>query len=187
MTCIVAITSPDGTITMGADSGAFGDDWSVTVRADPKVFRKGDMLFGFASSFRMGQLLRFRLEVPTPPEGMDPFEYMATDFVDAVRTCFEDGGYLRKDNERESGGTFLVGWRGRVYRIESDYQVSMSESSIEALGAGEAYALGSLYSISMLHFDHVHDLIRHALGAARYYCAAVREPWVIETLEPERP
>ena len=52
MTCIVGLI--DGRrVWMGGDSaGVSGLD--ITVRADAKVFRNGDFLIGFTSSFRMG-------------------------------------------------------------------------------------------------------------------------------------
>ena len=59
MTCIVGLI--DGRrVWMGGDSaGVSGLD--ITVRADAKVFRNGDFLIGFTSSFRMGQLLAFHM------------------------------------------------------------------------------------------------------------------------------
>jgi hypothetical protein len=34
------------------------------------------------------------------------------------------GGYAEKDKEAEKGGCFLVGVGGRLFQIESDYQVA---------------------------------------------------------------
>ena len=85
MTCIVGLVHGDS-VYLGGDSA--GVDWySLTVRADPKVFVNRGFAMGFTTSFRMGQLLRFKFVPPPVPEGKDPYEYMVTDFVEGVRTC----------------------------------------------------------------------------------------------------
>jgi hypothetical protein len=182
MTCVVAVVDQTGRITMGADSGGFGDDWSVVVRADPKVFRKDDMLIGYTSSYRMGQLLRFKLDIPPVRTGKDPYEFMCTDFVDAVRGCFEDGGYMKKESEREVGGTFLVGWKGTVYTVESDYQVGIAHDVYAAVGIGSPYALGSLFRS---YFDDPIHPVEVALACAEHHCAGVRGPYTILQLGPD--
>lgn len=182
MTCIVGITSDDGTITMGGDSAGISG-WDVTVRTDPKVFLKDDMLIGYTSSFRMGQLLRFNLTVPTVPKRKGDYEFMCTNFVDAVRECFEDGGYMAKEKEREEGGLFLVGWRRALYRIDSDFQVGTSAESFEAIGCGEPYALGALFAYPQNKDPK--KIVEIALTTAEHFSAGVRGPFTIHQLRPE--
>src|SRR6266403_6271489 len=99
MTCIVGLV--DGkSIVMGGDSAGVGG-WDLTVRKDPKVFMNGPCIMGFTSSFRMGQLLQYKLKVPARKDGQDVFEFMATYFIDAVRDCLKLGGYAEKEKERE--------------------------------------------------------------------------------------
>ncbi len=54
MTCIAAVAH-EGNVWMGADSAGVSG-LALAVRRDPKIYRVGDFLFGFTSSFRMGQL-----------------------------------------------------------------------------------------------------------------------------------
>lgn len=179
MTCVVGLIA-DKAVIMGADSAGVAG-LSLTVRADPKVFCNGPMLIGYTSSFRMGQLLRFRLEIPPhhPPE-KDDFLYMATDFIDAVRQCFKDHGYTKIDNSREEGGTFLVGYRGRIYEIAADYQVGIPVDGFAAVGCGFEIALGALYTTDG---QNPEERIRLALAAAQRFSAGVREPFVVERSE----
>ena len=52
MTCIVGLVE-NGKVYIGGDSaGVAGLD--VRMRSDEKVFTKGNMIFGYTSSFRMG-------------------------------------------------------------------------------------------------------------------------------------
>lgn len=176
MTCVVGVEVSGG-VVMGADSAGVAG-WDLTVRADEKVFRKGPFLMGFTSSFRMGQLLRYRLTPPEHPDGMGDFEYMATNFVDAVRSALADGGWRKKEHEREEGGTFLVGYRGRVYTVEDDFQVGASVDGYDACGCGRAIARGALYVLARSKLDGT-QRVTMALAAAEASSAGVRAPFKI--------
>lgn len=176
MTCIAGIAE-NGTVWIGGDSAGVSG-WNLRTRADEKVFRNGPFLIGYTSSFRMGQLLRFRL---TPPSQKcrDDYRFMATDFIDAIRECFKAGGYQKRECEQESGGDFLVGYNGRLYEVRSDYQVARFSDSIAAVGCGFELALGAMFATS----GNPKARIRTALKAAEAFNAGVRSPFVIRSLK----
>lgn len=180
MTCIVGLI--DGNrVWMGGDSaGVSGLD--ITVRADPKVFRNGSFLIGFTSSFRMGQLLNFKLRLPEQEAGADVFRYMVTEFVDAVRECLKEGGYAQRNNDAETGGSFLVGYRGRLFSIQSDYQVCEASRGFHAIGCGADYALGALAANAGLPAG---QRVRQALDVAETFSGGVRSPFRIDCIEHE--
>ena len=97
MTAIVGLVH-ERAVHLGGDSAGVAG-WSLTVRADSKVFTNGPYVMGFTTSFRMGQLLRYALQAPHPEGDLERF--MATTFIDAVRRCLKDGGWAKKDSERE--------------------------------------------------------------------------------------
>ena len=180
MTCIVGFVEGN-TVWMGSDSAGVSG-LTLTVRADRKVFRNGPMLFGFTSSFRMGQLLRYALKVPHREPDIDVELYMATTFVDAVRECLKSHGFATKENEHESGGTFLVGYQGRLFCIESDYQVALALDGYDSCGCGSDFARGAMFATSELHGS---DRIEIALRAAERGSAGVRGPFHHESLSEE--
>lgn len=172
MTAIVGLVH-DGRVHIGGDSaGSAGHQ--LTVRADPKVFRTGPYVFGFTSSFRMGQLLRHAFDPPAPTVDLDRF--MATTWVDAVRACLKDGGWAKKDAEQEQGGCFLVGVTGRLFTVHSDYQIGEAACGYDAVGCGDEVALGALYATAG---QPPKRRIRTALAAAEQHGAWVRGPFVI--------
>jgi hypothetical protein len=176
VTCIVGL-EVGGNVYMGADSaGVTG--WDMTVRADTKLFERGPFMMGFTSSFRMGDLLRYSLVVPEHPDGMTDREYLSTRFVDAVRTCLKEGGLAKTENDVESGGTFLLAYRGHIYAIHDDYQVEQSIDGFLAVGCASQVALGVLWASV-----NVSPMIRieQALIAAEHFSAGVRRPWVFAT------
>jgi ATP-dependent protease HslVU (ClpYQ) peptidase subunit len=179
MTAIVGLVHRK-TVYIGGDSaGASG--WSLTVRADSKVFHNGDYLFGFTTSFRMGQLIRYALEPPRPVGETDRF--MATAFIDAVRECLKAGGWAKKDSEREEGGTFLVGVRGRLFTVYEDYQVAEAADGYAAVGCGDELALGALFATASTRMPPERR-IEVALRAAERFSAGVRGPFVCLSQPP---
>lgn len=177
MTCIVGLVEGD-TVWIGGDSaGVAGYD--LTVRADQKVFRNGDMIFGFTSSFRMGQLLRYALKVPDHDPRIDVDKWMVTTFIDAVRSCLKEHGWASRSNEHEEGGHFLVGYRGRLFGIEGDYQVGLSVDGFDATGCGEQIARGALFVNGHLP---ARERVEQALQAAEHFSAGVRGPFHVVSL-----
>lgn len=177
MTCIVGLID-DKSVWIGGDSAGVAGYLSQP-RLDRKVFRNGPFVMGFTSSFRMGQLLRFRLKPPERPTEQDVFEFMATGFVDAVRECLKAGGYASKENEVERGGCFLVAYAGRLFEIDSDYQVGELTDGFAAVGCGAEIALGALHAT---RGTPAKERVVRALRAAAHFSAGVRPPFVIEEL-----
>ena len=143
MTCIVGIVSKGKTYLGGDSAGVAGLD--ITIRKDKKVFHNGEMVMGFTSSFRMGQVLQYDFIHPEIDTD-DLMAYMVKSFIPALRECFKKAGYAKVDSNRESGGCFLVGVRGRLFQVDSDFQVGENVCGYAAVGCGENYAYGSLFT-----------------------------------------
>lgn len=174
MTCIVGIAEK-GIVTLGGDSAGVSG-WDVSIRKDSKVFKTGEFVIGFTDSFRMGQILKHCFIPPPFPENEDDLErYMSTLFVDRLREIFKEKGYAERQNDREGGGTFLVGIKGRLFKIASDYQVGESMDEFDAVGSGAQVALGSLLSTRSIMVTH--QRLYAALHAAEYFNIGVRPPF----------
>ena len=62
MTVIVGyVDEENGKVYIGSDSQGVSGDHTIN-RADPKVFISHGITYGFTSSYRMGQILRFHSE-----------------------------------------------------------------------------------------------------------------------------
>jgi len=173
MTAIVGLVQ-SGSVYIGGDSAGVSG-MSLTVRADAKVFRRNRYLFGFTTSFRMGQLIRYSLTLPKPTGNLEAF--MATTFIDAVRDCLKTGGWASKENDREEGGTFLVGVRGQLFAVHEDYQVAKAADGYAAVGCGDQIALGALYATAGTALGP-RRRVKKALAAAERFSAGVRGPFV---------
>lgn len=177
MTCIVGMVEEDK-VYIGSDSAGVSG-WSLSIRKDRKLFRNGPFLVGFTSSFRMGQLLQYAFRPPTRHPERDVMEFLAVDFIDAVRSCLKNGGFAERNNEVEKGGSFLLGYEGRLFKIDSDYQVAESVDGFDAAGCGEDVALGAMFAARHLAPT---DRLTIALESSERFSAGVRRPFYIETL-----
>ncbi|MCO5071123.1 MAG: hypothetical protein M9944_07950 [Rhizobiaceae bacterium] len=176
VTCIVGLVEKGAVYIAGDSAGVVG--LTLTVRADQKVFTNGEFVMGFTTSFRMGQLLRHAFTPPKRHPDVSVEKFMVTDFINAVRECLQSGGYAEKHNGAERGGVFLVGYSGRLFIVDSDYQVGEAADGFDAVGCGADIARGSLYSSSG-------DPLKRlgvALDAAERFSAGVRRPFHYTTL-----
>jgi ATP-dependent protease HslVU (ClpYQ) peptidase subunit len=178
MTAIVGLVDK-GKVYIGGDSAGAGG-YHLQIRADEKVFRNGPFLFGFTTSFRMGQLLRYAFAPPKHDSDMSDYAYLVTAFVDGIRACLKAGGYNKTKEGEENGGTFLLGYRGHLYKVADDYQVAESADNFDACGCGQPVALGALYATDG---EKPEKRVRKALKAAERFNTDVRGPFVVEVLE----
>ena len=196
MTCIVGIIERENDrIIIGGDSAGVGG-YDVTIRKDPKVFRIGDFVFGCTSSFRMIQLLRYSFEPPDVaaplvgfsqgPETEDIFKYMCTAFVNRLRRCLSEGGYRKRKDEVEEGGQFLVGYKGRLFLIAEDFQVSESHEPFASVGCGSSYALGALKALTESTALGAREIAQKSLEIACHFSTGVRPPFTFVETTPRQ-
>ncbi|MDX2273375.1 MAG: hypothetical protein NW237_15685 [Cyanobacteriota bacterium] len=179
MTCIVGWADPQGQrVCIGGDSAAMSG-LNLMVRADEKVFRNGEMLFGCTTSFRMTQLLRFSLRIPSQPVEKGDYEFLCTDVVDAIRACLKVGGFARLENGVERGGSFIIGYRGHIYAEEDDFQVAQPQQPFYAVGCGESFAYGACWILREDGLLSLAEKVKRALEVAHQCNGGVRPPYVV--------
>lgn len=178
MTCIVGLKH-DGRVYIGGDSAASDlDRLTINTRADEKVFTSNNIIFGFCSSFRIGQLIRYSFNPPEQLNSKSDIEYLVTDFVDGIRQVIHAGGSLHKENENEHWDSqFIIGYKGNIYVVYNDFQVANPREPFVAVGSGEDLAMGAMFA-SQDDPDPV-SRIQVALEAASTFNMAVRPPYII--------
>jgi ATP-dependent protease HslVU (ClpYQ) peptidase subunit len=179
VTCIIGMAH-DGHVYMGGDSMTVsGLDRFITSRQ--KVFRVGEFLIGTSGSIRMAQILRYHLAVRTQEEGEDDMHYLVVAFVEAFRDCLKQYGHAKVNSSQEDiDGVFLVGYRGKLYRVAQDMQIDTYQSQLAAIGCGGDYALGAVRAMSD-EIEPVQRLCR-ALEISAEFSAGVAAPFYVEVL-----
>ncbi len=142
MTCVAGIVAGKRVLIAGDSQATAG--WDAHYRVESKVFEKGPLVFGSCGSPRDSQLVRYTMAIPEITD-VDPFEWMVTRLVESMRTCLATGGTKKVDNSVDSHGSgWLVGFKGRLFSIFSDFQVGERIEGFDARGSGTDYALGAL-------------------------------------------
>lgn len=141
MTCIAGRVS-GSSVTLAADAFA-GNTGVGSPHGHHKLFARDGLLIGCSSSFRMIDLLRYELTIPPMISDLD--EWARRHFSSALRETFGGGGFRKKDNEVETGGTFVFAAGGRLFQVESDFAV-LPVFDYTAVGSGSYVALGALHA-----------------------------------------
>jgi ATP-dependent protease HslVU (ClpYQ) peptidase subunit len=181
MTCIAAVAE-GGLVWMGGD-GRSTSGWDIYQQRQPKVFRVGDLVAGSSGSRRMHQLVQRGLAegLERHEDGASTFDYLVACVVPVIRRCLADGGCLKTiDGVAEFEGAVLIGCRGGLYVVSSDFSVSDIDRDMMAIGAGSDYALGALYATRESGV-HPMDRLRTALAAAATFNASVGPPYAFIT------
>jgi len=176
MTCIVGLRNDKGVILAGDSAGVEG--FNVTIRKDSKVFKVNNILIGYTSSFRMGQIIRYHLDI-TYSGDEDEYDWMVTVFIPHIRKILQEHGFTKINNNEESGGVFLVGINNRLFIVESDFQVGESNLVYESVGCGEKYAKGYIYAAlgNINNTRTEEQIVEGALYCATNFSAGVRPPF----------
>lgn len=171
---LIAATVHEGQVFMLGDSlaGSHGGYPAHLVRT-PKVFALDDLLIGYTTSFRMGQLLEFGLKFPARKVPLDV--WMRSTFIEKVRTTFEKGGF--GDAKNDTGGQFLVGVEGRIFEVQADFSVMEYAVPYAAIGSGEYHARTALYVLHRSGAYHPDELLLEAARVTRAHMPTVAPPW----------
>lgn len=160
---------------MGGDSASTGD-WETDKTRLKKVFNRGQFLIGYSTSFRMGQILQYKLVVKEQTDDQSDLEYLSTTFIDAARACLKAGGFRKTENEQEEGGEFLVGYKDKLYTVGPDFQVNTNTDGFTAIGCGANFALGNMWGSSNKSPE---KRVKQALKAAGHFSNGVCGPYHI--------
>jgi ATP-dependent protease HslVU (ClpYQ) peptidase subunit len=174
MTVVIGLID-NGAVYMGCDSASVGG-WKINTSSINKVFARGEFLLGFSGSWRMGQILEHALPIYEHPDAMPDMTYMVNIFIESVRKILKERGFSKIENNNESGGRFLVGYRGKLYSIDNDFQVNIPAEGFDACGCGDSYALGAMLALS--DTEPVARIYK-ALEVSEKFCMGVRGPFTV--------
>lgn len=149
MTCIIGIVDENGNVHMASDSCA-SNGWDYHLIKEPKVFKLENetesMIFGYTSSFRFGQLIKFHVTLPDKKRKDSDLGYIVNRVIPVIRAALKNGGYTAIVNSEEKGGVCLIGYNGKLYTMQSDFSIIESCMRFDACGCG------ALKATSVLHY-----------------------------------
>lgn len=172
MTCIAGMIDKQGVGHIASDSiGSNGH--TKDVYRNKKIFRKGALLIGYTSSYRMGQLLEHNLTLPARKVDQSLDEYIYVDLVAAVRSVLKSEGYLKIDSNTESIGTFMIITEGRLFMMQNDLAILEAADGFDSCGSGENFAVATISTLIKHTKLTPEAVLREAIETATRYVATV--------------
>ena len=181
MTTIVALQG-DGWAVVGSDSRITDEGRIYTMsKGYGKIVKNEDYLFGAAGDLRAINILEHAFTAPdaTGYTGKELDAFITTDFIPALRKCFEAEGYAEGSMSKSDadtkdaasqGSMILVVVNGCVYEIGEDYAWVKDATGLYAMGTGGDYAIGALHAMmpakGKLTADVAKELAKESLTIA---------------------
>mgnify|MGYP003585177289 CR=1 FL=1 len=180
MTCIVGVQN-GGTVWIGGDSAATDGHLNRTIISDPKVFVKDGFAFGVCGSPKVLDAIAHIIDLPEQ-EGTNDRAFLVGIVVPAIREGLKqlDATVQAMTGETCFEGEMLVGYRGKLYTLESNFQLIAAASGTAAIGSGGSIATGSLQAT---RGKSPKRRILKALEAATEGNAGVAPPFVIVSVK----
>lgn len=179
MTCIVGIETETCVYVAGDFQGS--SEIQKSDYHNSKVFKIGDVVIGYTTSYRFGQLLEVHLTTPiTPARTEDIYKWLIKTLVPEIRNILLEA--------KEECGDALIAVRNQLYQLSSDYSVLRSVNGFDAVGSGAHYALGCLHAQSRLDDLQGPTLtLSRALQTAHHFSPTVGAAHVVfDTLQELR-
>lgn len=146
MTCIVAIKNK-GNLYFGSDS-RISNDFDHSVSTTKKIgFLEGHgqkAIYGVSGSVRLLNVLRNKIQLPNREHEHDDDGYVF-EIVEEVKSKALQYNVLKSVNDKkDSDSDWLLGYKGRVFIVQSDFSFYESGLGYVATGSGMYHALGYL-------------------------------------------
>jgi ATP-dependent protease HslVU (ClpYQ) peptidase subunit len=193
MTCIIgAVDKETGDVYIGGDSaGVSGHD--ITTVSGPKVFVKGQYAFGYAGSFRFGQILKSVFEPPIYRGEVSPEDWLTGELAEHLRATVKVFGFGKSKDGREEGGLALVGFQGRLFMLQDEFEFVEARDGIMGIGIGDYYALAAMKAFQQANQDHLayteqsglyttEEMVLKSLAISEFYSGGVRSPFTVVKL-----
>lgn len=176
MTCIIGLKH-EGKVYIGGDSGAIAG-YECGITTYPKVFTKNGMVIGYTHSFRMAQIIQYLTPIRFQMTQPD-FEHIVN-VVEAIRESFKAHGFTTIDKGKEEGSQFLIGYKGELYEVNSDFCILTYSSPFWSVGSAHEYALGAMAATPK---SNPEKRIRQALDITAQFCIHIKRPYTILVTE----
>ena len=139
MTTIIAIRDSKG-FTFAADAQVTDTERPYQHKSMKKIVEVNEYVMAGAGNSRCCDVILYGWE-PPKYDGSEPYMFMVSKFVAAMRKQHEDAGITLKEEE---DFVFLVGFKDRVFHVAGNYAVLETSTGLYGIGTGAAYALGAI-------------------------------------------
>lgn len=185
MTCVIAVIDKEtNKVFMGCDSGV-QENWTMLQIKQPKMIKLNDMLIGISGTLRPLQLIQHQLVLADRTEKQSSMEYLVKVFVPAVKQLLVDNDcIMNNDNYKQSDSNLLIGYRGEIFIMDTNFQIVQTNDSYSAIGSGTDTALGALAVFSNMDWMEFSPsyTIKKTLEIAEKHCLGIQKPFKVMSI-----
>ena len=172
MTCIIAFRDKDNNVWLGGDKLG-SDSRTKIITKDPKVFKNGDMYFGYTTSFYMGQLLKYNWEAPSRKMNETDDMYIFSSVRDSISKLFNDSKFGKdKDDNEPNYGLFIMVYKKRIFLVEPN-MAFIEVDDIATCGSGQDVAMGTVMALNKFSNLPAQGIIEQSLEIVSSYIVSV--------------
>lgn len=149
MTCICGLVAGNR-VWLGGDRASTNQQLNRTILKEPKIFVKDGVGFGVCGLPKVMDALKHGIELPKQAGGDDK-TFLVAELVPTIRDGFVKFDAAGKNTNPFGGssgvvfeGEILIAYRGRLHRLQGNFQLVEGEERFAAIGVGSQLALGSL-------------------------------------------
>lgn len=166
MTCVLGLV--DGSRMLLAGDSAVG---SSSTCAEPKVWRRGNVLVGAAGGCRACNVVE-ALRFPAY-KGGDPYSFVRDEVAEALAGAFKSNQAPHADMQ------VLIAVGGALVELDDEFGATQVGRDYAAIGSGSGVALGALHALA-----HLKPRARatRALEASAAHHGYVKPPWTFVTV-----
>ena len=186
MTCIVGINTGRKIIIAGDRMGSNG--FTYLQDKKPKVFKKGNFIFGISGSYRVMQIIANNFEAPKRFVGQETDDYIYNTVTNYIFRLLDSNNALALvDGEKSFGGTVFIGYEKELYKLCSNFQININSKNYDTTGSGTHHAMASLYSTAGLDITHEDRLRKAIVCASEFVLSVDSDIDIVELVYDESP
>lgn len=144
MTTIVGLVSGKN-VYIGGDRAATDKTLRRILIKDPKVWMGGNVAFGVCGLPKVIDAIKCSKEIPSYPGVVDTKTWVVNELVPAIRNVMTKLEAVEDHNgAKVFNGQFLIGVNGKLFQIQSNFQLVEALDGYDSIGSGSQFALGAL-------------------------------------------
>lgn len=176
MTCVIAGKEKGYCWIAGDRRATWGDNY---FKAPTKIFKKNDLLFGYAGSYKYGTVLWDALE---SLDFSEDFKFLEIQMVLSEQAK----EYKVREDEGLEDVEMLLVYNNSIYVSIDNLHFIEVEEDYFGIGSGSHFALGALWSGKKLNKDLFgKELAHHALECSCVFSTSVGKPFDFLSSEPK--
>lgn len=175
MSLVVAIKH-EKSIIIGSDSLAVNNDGEIRIRPHGKFFKHGKYLIGYVGYGRDAQLLEYGWE---PPKDIRDLPFAMRDRLGKNGRVISAAG---EDSIEVMASNFLICHKGKIYELNVDFELIVLSRNYSAIGSGNQFALGSLYTTAFAKNISTVERLTLALKAGSENSVYVGDEFYFESI-----